>query len=74
MDRYILGSGTECVKLEGKLKQNNLYSESLILWTYPRYRLQQVYPHNRDVRPKTYLMHQVCLLQTEHTQHSPPRT
>ena len=31
MDRYVLGSDTERVKLEGNLKQNNFYSGSLIL-------------------------------------------
>ena len=54
MDRYVLGSDTERVKLEGNLKQNNFYSGSLILWTYSRYRLWQVSPHNRDVRPNIY--------------------
>ena len=54
VDRYVLGSDTERVKLEGNLKQNNFYSGSLILWTYSRYRLWQVSPHNRDVRPNIY--------------------
>ena len=68
MDRHVLGSDTERVKLEGNLKHNNFYSESLMLWTYSRYRLQQVSPHNRDVRPNIpYTYKCVSKLNTQHS-------